>query len=186
MCDFKKKSLPRGHEIGVAATKLIIDRMNENLREFKDTSECAVLNLNTDAKLEVLEFEEKSEVKIYQIKWETLPGNGKFSGFITRDSQSGNMTILSERFPRLDRYAPQSKCAEKAKWESYCFCKYLLHTTTMVPPQASMKSKATTKALPQAVTPNQRATPTNIASSSTVSLPGHDGFGLNINVTKCG
>ena len=105
----------------------MVARMNENLQESNETSECHLLTLKENS-VKVQQLDVEGDVKVFQVTYQTLPGNGQFWGFLTQNKNDENLKILSERFPRLDSYDAQSRCASEATYVSYCYCKNLLKT----------------------------------------------------------
>uniref|UniRef100_A0AC35GSC4 Uncharacterized protein n=1 Tax=Panagrolaimus sp. PS1159 TaxID=55785 RepID=A0AC35GSC4_9BILA len=154
ICKAKKQTLSKNNSIAIPAAKLMVARMNENLQESSETAECLPLTLDLKSSITVDEFEEKGNVKVYQVTYSTLPGGGQFWGYLTQLSSNGTLNILSEKFPRLNAYGPQSQCASKAKFASYCFCKNLLKqqqpSTTSIPKISKKQpSKFSTTILPK-------------------------------------
>uniref|UniRef100_A0A914PFE3 Sulfatase N-terminal domain-containing protein n=1 Tax=Panagrolaimus davidi TaxID=227884 RepID=A0A914PFE3_9BILA len=127
ICKPKTITLPKNNTIAIPAAEKMIAQMNSNLRESDETIDCVLLTLNTNASIKVEEFVDKSNIKVYQITYSTLPGNGQFWGYISQMENNETLNILSEKFPRLNAYAPQAFCASTANFASYCFCKSLLN-----------------------------------------------------------
>uniref|UniRef100_A0A914PGF9 Uncharacterized protein n=1 Tax=Panagrolaimus davidi TaxID=227884 RepID=A0A914PGF9_9BILA len=137
ICKPKTITLPKNNTIAIPAAEKMIAQMNSNLRESDETNDCVLLTLNTNASIKVEEFIDKSNIKVYQITYSTLPGNGEFWGYISQMENNETLNILSEKFPRLNAYAPQAFCASTASFASYCFCKSLLNQTTTSNPIVS-------------------------------------------------
>uniref|UniRef100_A0A914QIG1 Uncharacterized protein n=1 Tax=Panagrolaimus davidi TaxID=227884 RepID=A0A914QIG1_9BILA len=127
ICKPKTLILPKNNTIAFPAAEKMIAQMNSNLRESDETIDCVLLTLNTNTSIKVEEFIDKSNIKVYQITYSTLPGNGQFWGYISQMENNETLNILSEKFPRLNAYAPQAFCASTASFASYCFCKSLLN-----------------------------------------------------------
>ena len=125
-CQLKKSRLPKSSAVGIEAANIMIKEMNRVLKEDPDTRDkCAELSLN-ETRVNVQQFEEKSKIKMYKVSYVTVPGNGEFWGYMIQDPADGyQLRILSERFPRMNRYAEQATCAMTAKYAAYCYCKDL-------------------------------------------------------------
>uniref|UniRef100_A0A914QE13 Uncharacterized protein n=1 Tax=Panagrolaimus davidi TaxID=227884 RepID=A0A914QE13_9BILA len=126
ICKPKTKTLPKNNSIAIPAAEAMVARMNFNLREFDETKDCVLLKLYSNSSIKVEEFIDKGNLKVYQITYTTFPGFGQFWGYVSKAENDDTINILSEKFPRLNLYAPQVGCASKAKYTPYCFCKNLL------------------------------------------------------------
>ena len=157
-CKTNKTRLPKDNEIAVPAANIMIKEMNKVLKEDPDTKDkCAELRLS-DAKILVDRFEEKSKIKLYKVFYYTEPGGGRFWGYMTQDPADGDrLRILSERFPRMNSYGKQAKCAITAKYAAYCYCNDYKEegedtsTTTAAPEPAKVKAKVVPTAKPKDV-----------------------------------
>ncbi|KAE9546445.1 hypothetical protein FO519_010343, partial [Halicephalobus sp. NKZ332] len=126
-CQMRKTRLPKNSTVGIEAAEMMIKEMNRVLEKESDSKgKCAKLTLSEKGvKTEI--FEDKSIIKMYRVEYITEPGGGQFWGYVIQDPTDGNkLKFLSERFPRMNKYAEQVKCADKAKYASYCYCKDLL------------------------------------------------------------
>lgn len=79
---------------------------------------------------------------IVQITYETIPGDGRFWGYIqvtngtTKAGAPKNYSLITSRFPRLNEYGEQAKCIDESELHDiapYCYCRDLLTTTTGKP-----------------------------------------------------
>ena len=125
MCETKKTRLSSENAIGKPAADLMVARMNENLLGSNETAGCAPLELNPEVEITVDEFvDEDADTKIYRVSFTTIPGDGEFWGFVLQKTGKGKgfIEILSEKFPRLNSYAAQAKCALTSTFASYCYC----------------------------------------------------------------
>uniref|UniRef100_A0AC34FUJ9 Uncharacterized protein n=1 Tax=Panagrolaimus sp. ES5 TaxID=591445 RepID=A0AC34FUJ9_9BILA len=130
ICKPKTITLPKNNTVGIVGAELMVAQMNSNLLESNETNECVSLILNKNSAIKVSQFVDEGNIKVYQITYSTLPGDGQFWGYVSQMENNGTLSILSEKFPRLNVYAPQAICASKASFASYCFCKSLLNQTT--------------------------------------------------------
>ncbi|KAE9547140.1 hypothetical protein FO519_009648 [Halicephalobus sp. NKZ332] len=130
-CQMRKTRLPKNSPVGIEAAEVMIKEMNRILEGEPDTKDkCAKLTLDK-SEVGVERFEEQSKTKMYKVTYNTKPGNGQFWGYMTQNPADGDqLRILSERFPRMNRYAEQAECASKAKYAAYCYCKNLLKEST--------------------------------------------------------
>ena len=127
ICKTEKQRLPKTNEVAEAAAKLMIHKMNMDLLQYPETQDCVVLSLDKDQDILIDELiDNTTTIKTYQVTFSTVPGNGKFWGFVSQNPADRRMSIISDRFPRLNAYGDQAKCAGKAKFVSYCYCKTLL------------------------------------------------------------
>uniref|UniRef100_A0A914QW03 Uncharacterized protein n=1 Tax=Panagrolaimus davidi TaxID=227884 RepID=A0A914QW03_9BILA len=127
ICRTNKILLPENNTISIPATKLMIEQMNFNLLNSGDTSNvCSKLSLNENEKIIVEDYGGEQSVKVYKITFSTVPGNGKFWGIISFDPSNSCFRIISSLFSRMDLFAAQAKCANKSKFESYCYCNDLI------------------------------------------------------------
>ena len=112
--------------VAIKAAQIMVNEMNRVLQKELDTKgKCAELELK-EKKVSAERFEEKSKIKLYKISYVTQPGDGEFWGYVTQDPADGNeLRILSERFPRMNKYEHQVRCASTAKYAAYCYCKEL-------------------------------------------------------------
>ena len=122
-CEMKKTSLSRD-PVAIEAAEIMVNEMNRILEEDLGTrGKCAELKLKKN-KVSADRFEEKSKMKLYKVSYVTQPGDGEFWGYVTQDPADGNnLKILSERFPRMNKYEHQARCASTAKYAAYCYCK---------------------------------------------------------------
>uniref|UniRef100_A0A915CND5 3-phosphoinositide-dependent protein kinase 1 n=1 Tax=Ditylenchus dipsaci TaxID=166011 RepID=A0A915CND5_9BILA len=114
-----------------------VARLNEELARFNLTNKCAKLRLSTDsaAKIVVERLEHRLEdsTTAFKITFETLPGEGKFSGFLKAELNSyvtsfskivKSVKFISNTISRLNKHGDQSKCAtHHPTVQPYCFCK---------------------------------------------------------------
>uniref|UniRef100_A0AC35F1P2 Uncharacterized protein n=1 Tax=Panagrolaimus sp. PS1159 TaxID=55785 RepID=A0AC35F1P2_9BILA len=127
ICRTNKILLPENNTISIPATKLMIEQMNFNLLNSRETSKvCSKLFLNEKEKIIVEDYGGEQSVKVYKITFSTVPGNGKFWGIISFEPSNSSFRIISSLFSRMDQYAAQAKCANKSKFESYCYCNDLI------------------------------------------------------------
>ena len=136
----KKTSLSRD-PVAIEAAEIMVNEMNRILEEDLGTrGKCAELKLKKN-KVSADRFEEKSKMKLYKVSYVTQPGDGEFWGYVTQDPADGNnLKILSERFPRMNKYEHQARCAGTAKYAAYCYCKDLIQV-----PKGSKAAPNTTK-----------------------------------------
>ncbi|KAE9547584.1 hypothetical protein FO519_009205 [Halicephalobus sp. NKZ332] len=130
-CHVEKIPLPKHSSVGIKAASIMIKEMNRVLEEDPDTrGKCAELTLNEES-LNVEWLAERSKTRIYKVKYNTKPGNGEFLGNVVQNpDEKDQFQILSERFPRMNRYGNQTRCANTAKYAAYCYCKDLLKEST--------------------------------------------------------
>uniref|UniRef100_A0AC34F3F1 Uncharacterized protein n=1 Tax=Panagrolaimus sp. ES5 TaxID=591445 RepID=A0AC34F3F1_9BILA len=131
ICKKTKISISNDNPILIPAANAVIKKMNQNLRDLNETNDCVLLTLNPSESIIMNEFQVDGNIKIYEITFNTLPGNGKFWGYVSYDSIQQNFTVLSEKLSRLNMYAEQAQCAIKARFGSYCFCINLLTMTNL-------------------------------------------------------
>ena len=172
-----KTRLPEDNEIAIPAANIMIKEMNKVLREDPDTKDkCVELTLS-DAKILVDRFEEHSKIKLYKVSYYTEPGRGRFWGYMTQDPADGDrLRILSERFPRMNSYGEQAKCATTAKYAAYCYCNDYNEedttTTTAAPKPAKTKAKVAPTAKPKNIVKKTSKTTTpSMVLNRTLSKP---------------
>ncbi|KAE9547256.1 hypothetical protein FO519_009534 [Halicephalobus sp. NKZ332] len=99
----RKTRLPKNSSVGIETAEMMIKEMNRVLEKESDSKgKCAKLTLS----------EKGVNTKVFEEKADPADGN--------------KLKILSERFPRMNRYAEQARCAGTAKYAAYCYCKNLL------------------------------------------------------------
>uniref|UniRef100_A0A7E4W194 Sulfatase domain-containing protein n=1 Tax=Panagrellus redivivus TaxID=6233 RepID=A0A7E4W194_PANRE len=129
-CIRKKTKLPEDNDVGKVAALKMVEQMNEVIKtesSFKDI--CSPLALTPDAKtITVEQFKSEGTLNLFQVTFTVQPGGGKFWGYVGREGNSSDVTILSARFPRLDSYEKTASCAKGSAFTAYCYCKSLLKT----------------------------------------------------------
>uniref|UniRef100_A0AC34FKE5 Sulfatase N-terminal domain-containing protein n=1 Tax=Panagrolaimus sp. ES5 TaxID=591445 RepID=A0AC34FKE5_9BILA len=123
ICRAQKTLLPKNNTIGIAAAKIMIDQINFELSTSNETSNiCSKLSLDESAEIKVEDYGGEQALRINKITFSTIPGNALFWGVISYDPSNENIEIISSKFPRLNSYGRQAKCAKKSSLASYCYC----------------------------------------------------------------
>ncbi|KAH7717982.1 hypothetical protein AAVH_14570 [Aphelenchoides avenae] len=88
----------------------MVDRMNQALEENNATHLCMPLKLDSSADVELLEWEPDLRANVYRVSYQTLPGRGRFFGYVqvlSDDDNGGRKTfkMISTKMPRLNSTA---------------------------------------------------------------------------------
>ncbi|KAH7729894.1 Protein K03A11.4 [Aphelenchoides avenae] len=128
----------KNKKLAVKLSQILVDRMNDELESQKVANVCTPLHLDARKDPTVEEFEPRAQLGVYRVSYQTAPGGGRFWGYvqvnITEPASVGNIsaddvTIISEKLPRLNAYKSQSFCTENPRVKSYCYCKGLVKLT---------------------------------------------------------
>uniref|UniRef100_A0A7E4UW98 PX domain-containing protein n=2 Tax=Panagrellus redivivus TaxID=6233 RepID=A0A7E4UW98_PANRE len=134
ICDYPKTTLPEDDASGREAAAFMVESMNKIIQESKTyRNVCEHLTVSTTPVI-TESFDVHGNLSIYKVTFATSPGEGLFYGHITQDRNTGEFSILSRRFPRLNAYAKSAYCAEEFEYAAYCHCNEVKSTTTTTLP----------------------------------------------------
>uniref|UniRef100_A0A7E4VFB4 Sulfatase domain-containing protein n=1 Tax=Panagrellus redivivus TaxID=6233 RepID=A0A7E4VFB4_PANRE len=122
ICDYPTTRLPDDSPIGREAGNTIIKSMNDIIntaRAFKNV--CHNLTLSSDPVI-VESFNVKDDLSIFKVTFKVLPGEGHFSGYMSQNRTTSELSIVSNRLSRLDSYAKTAHCAQNTDLAAYCYC----------------------------------------------------------------
>uniref|UniRef100_A0A914PZD6 Uncharacterized protein n=1 Tax=Panagrolaimus davidi TaxID=227884 RepID=A0A914PZD6_9BILA len=125
ICRLKKTLVKNDNGIGKNAAKMMVEKMNFELANSEKVAKiCSQLSLIENDEIIVEDYGGEQSERVYKITFSTTPGNGKFWGIVTYDPLNQKIQILSPKFPRLNKYEFQARCAKKVKSDlaSYCYC----------------------------------------------------------------
>uniref|UniRef100_A0A7E4ZZH9 Sulfatase N-terminal domain-containing protein n=1 Tax=Panagrellus redivivus TaxID=6233 RepID=A0A7E4ZZH9_PANRE len=119
--------LARQTKAGREAATLMVENMNKVINE--DTtlnSSCTPLTLSNTSVI-VESFVVGGDMSVYKVTYRVEPGLGQFYGFISQNRTTSELSILTNRIPRLDSYAKTAYCVNfNNLYAAYCFCKELM------------------------------------------------------------
>ncbi|CAD5232147.1 unnamed protein product [Bursaphelenchus xylophilus] len=125
ICDFGKHEVEKP-EIAILIAEKAIGLMNSRLQEH-DVAKvaCAALRLNTNEKLRLQE-EDVFGKAVFQVDFTVSPSGGLYYATAeveTLPNGDYKVEMISDEFPRKDRYEEQAKCVDDKRLKNYCYCK---------------------------------------------------------------
>ncbi|CAD5205417.1 unnamed protein product [Bursaphelenchus okinawaensis] len=134
ICQHQQNNISNEKEFAERLASFMLTQVNLALVEQNQTDLCVELTLNTNAPIEVLEFEPNLMFNAFKVTFNVLPGNGQLWGFVQidgdRSDKNAKISMISERMSRLDEYEPTAFCCRNAYVKEYCYCRENLYTTT--------------------------------------------------------
>ncbi|KAI6230011.1 hypothetical protein M3Y99_01109500 [Aphelenchoides fujianensis] len=117
-----KYSLIKNETIAVRVAELAVAKMNKEVARSEYRQKCAPLSVDREhtAHADVQEFEPQGERRIFRVNFRVQPSGGLYDAFAEMTGTS--IRLISNRFPRHDRYAVQAKCIPENFIRNYCFC----------------------------------------------------------------
>ncbi|KAI6220896.1 hypothetical protein M3Y99_01585800 [Aphelenchoides fujianensis] len=115
-------SLIKDETIAVRVGELAVEKMNEAVARSEFREECAPLSVDREhtALADVQEFERQGERRIFRVNFRVQPSGGLYDAFAEMTGDS--IRLITERFPRHDRYDHQASCIPENFLRNYCFC----------------------------------------------------------------
>ncbi|KAH7724808.1 Protein R03G8.3 [Aphelenchoides avenae] len=138
ICQFNSETRTTEKQpLAVRLANHMIERMNHEIEVNNASELCVPLMRDNASDVELMEWEPEWKTNVYHVTYQTQPGGGKFWVYVqvfNEDGKGGNETykMISDKMPRLNSYADEAFCTDDAKVKSYCYCRYLLSSTTLL------------------------------------------------------
>ncbi|CAF1307156.1 unnamed protein product [Didymodactylos carnosus] len=106
--------------------KAAIQFLNYFVRDAQE--KCAELTLYQILKAHQVSTSSKKKKQIYQIQFETRPGNGRFELTATYDRSTNTFDIKKKNLSRINKYGKTSACIahKRPEFREICYCSTLL------------------------------------------------------------
>ncbi|CAD5223161.1 unnamed protein product [Bursaphelenchus okinawaensis] len=124
LCQHERKQVSKP-ELIKEAGKLMVDKMNKDVRASKYSGMCAPLTLDEGFNATVQEFEPVGNNEVpYLVKIRVQPSGGLYESYVM--VKNGTIEMVADEYPRIDMYKEQTKCIPENFIRNYCYCNDLL------------------------------------------------------------
>ncbi|KAI6220930.1 hypothetical protein M3Y99_01575600 [Aphelenchoides fujianensis] len=115
-------SLIKDETIALRVAELAVAKMNEAVVRSEFREKCGRLSVDREhtARTDIQEFEPQGERRIFRVNFRVQPSGGLYDAFAEMTGDS--IRLITERFPRHDRYEHQARCIPENFIRNYCFC----------------------------------------------------------------
>ncbi|KAI6237923.1 hypothetical protein M3Y95_00315900 [Aphelenchoides besseyi] len=121
LCQHDHK-LIKNESIALRVAELAVTKMNDAVRrsEYKDKCSELTVDRNQTATLDIQEFNPQGERRIFRVNYRVEPSGGFYDAFAEMTNEK--VKLISNKFPRHDRYAKDAACIPENFIRNYCFC----------------------------------------------------------------
>ncbi|CAD5232432.1 unnamed protein product [Bursaphelenchus xylophilus] len=124
LCQHDRRTI-QNSEIWKGTGKLMVEKMNKDVKASEYASKCAELRLDESFGNSVEEFNPISEKETpYLVKIKVQPSGGLYEAYVMM--RNGTLELVTQDFARIDMYKEQTKCIPENFIRNYCFCNDLL------------------------------------------------------------
>jgi len=121
MCKDDSKNA-KNETVLLEIAELSVTAINEVVSNSEFRDKCVKLKVDRSetAKLSLRIVDPKEGEEMFKGEFKVLPSGGYYEALAKY--QNGTLTLVSKTFPRLDRYADQTKCMPDHFIRNYCYC----------------------------------------------------------------
>ncbi|CAD5223159.1 unnamed protein product [Bursaphelenchus okinawaensis] len=119
LCQLESKSV-RNDTLVEIAGNMMVERMNQALKASDYVDKCEESSLDTKFNYTLLQYDKVKDGVPYLVKISVQPSRGIYEGYVT--VKNGRVTLITDKFWRIDKYAIQASCIPENFLRNYCYC----------------------------------------------------------------